>query len=208
MSGTVARAVVLLVGACVVACASRGLRIQQYILTSTVVEAAAPVPGASLDPMIGIGPIDVPVYLQRPEIVSRGADARLQVRAGERWGESLQSGIGRVLANDLARLVPSAQVFREPFPTASQPAFTVAVQVQRFEPVVDGAVELDTHWMLTEGAQRPQAAPALRLESIREPVADATTEARVAAMSRAIAQLAARIAADIRGVQAHRTATP
>ena len=165
-------------------------------------------PGASLDPMIGIGPIDVPVYLQRPEIVSRGADARLQVRAGERWGESLQAGIGRVLANDLARLVPSAQVFREPFPTASQPAFTVAVQVQRFEPVVDGAVELDTHWVLTEGAQRPQAAPALRLESIREPVADATTEARVAAMSRAIAQLADRIAADIRGVQAHRTATP
>ena len=208
MSGTGARTVVLLLGACVAACASRGLQIQQYILTSTAVEAAAPVPGVPLDPTIGIGPIDVPVYLQRPEIVVRGADARLKVRASERWGESLQAGIGRALANDLARLVPSAHVFREPFPTASQPAFTIAVQVQRFEPVVDGAVELDAHWMVTDGAQRLHAAPTLRLESIREPISDATTEARVTAMSRAIAQLAARIATEIRDMRADRTAIP
>jgi len=208
MSGIRARAVVLLLGACVAACASRGLWIQQYILTSTVVEAAAPVAGAPLDPMIGIGPIDVPVYLQRPEIVARGADGRLQMRAGDRWGESLQAGFGRALANDLARLVPSAQIFREPFPTPSDPAFAVSVQVQRFEPVVDGAVELDAHWMVRDGAQRPHAAPTLRLESIREPISNATTEARVAAMSRAIAQLAARIATEIRDGLAARTAIP
>lgn len=208
MSKTGVRAVMLLLGGCITACASRGLQIQQYILASTAVTVAAPVAGAPLDPMIGIGPIDVPAYLQRPEIVSRGADGRLQVRASERWGESLQAGIGRALANDLARLVPSAQVFREPFPTELQPAFTVALQVQRFEPVVDGTVELDAHWMVTYGAQRPHAAPTLRLESIREPISDATTEARVAAMSRAIAQLASQIAMEIRDGLAARTAIP
>ena len=160
--------------------------------------------GAPLDPRIGIGAVDVPTYLRRPEIVSMSADARLLVTASDRWGENLQAGIGRALAGDLARLVPTAQVFQEPFPTASQPAFAVALQVQRFEPVVDGAVELDAHWMLTDGAHR-HAAPTLRLESIREPISDATTEARIAAMSRAMAQLAARIATEIRAVLAART---
>jgi len=58
-------------------------------------------------------------------------------------------------------------------------------------------------------AHRSRTAPPLRLESIREPVADGTTEARVAAMSRAMGQLAARIAMEIRDVLASlRTTAP
>ncbi|HXK24452.1 MAG TPA: PqiC family protein [Myxococcota bacterium] len=204
------RVVMLLLAAGTAGCASRGLRVQEYILTSTPGDTAAPVPSASVDSVIGFGPIDVPSYLRRPEIVSRGPGARLQTRASERWGEDLEAGFRRALAGDLVEhLLPSARVILQPFPSASQPSYAVAIQIQRFEPVMDeGVVELDALWVLTRGAQPPLAATALRLESIREPVTDTTTEARVTAMSRAVEQLAARIATVVREALAQRSAAP
>lgn len=185
------RVALALVAAGALACASRVLQVREYILTAVSVGAVAAPSAAPV--VIGIGPIDLPTYLQRPEIVSRGVGARLEVRASERWGEDLQAGIQRALTSDLERLVPSARVLREPFPARSQPAYEVAVQIQRFEPSADGDVELDVCWTLTNGPQRQT--PLLRRESIREPVANATTEAKVAAMSLAVAQLASRIVA-------------
>lgn len=198
-----APAVLVLLAAGAMACAAGALQVREYILTAVSPDSAA-ARKAPVDGVIAIGPIDLPAYLQRPEIASRGPESRLKVRASERWGEDLQAGIQRSLAGDLQRLVPEAHVLREPFPSQSQAAYDVAIQIRCFESSEEGNVELDACWTLANGRQ-PQP-PLLRCESIREPVANATTEAQVSAMSRAVAQLASRIAKGIGDVadQSHR----
>jgi uncharacterized lipoprotein YmbA len=195
-------AALLLCGAALAGCASSGLRVDEYVLTAPAREAAASFPGVSPDPVIGVGPIDVPTYLRRPEIVVRGLDGRLELRPGERWGEDLSAGFARSLAAGLASFVPSSRVFIRPFPAAIRPDAVVGVQILRFAPVAGGPVELDLQWALDVGGR---ALPPQRV-SLREPVAEDTTPARVAAMSRAVEELAVRVAAQVRETFAARSA--
>jgi len=187
-------AALLLLATALAGCASRSLRVEEYILTVRTEAPAEPAPGAAADPVIGVGPIDVPGYLRRPEIVTRDADGSLDVRPSERWGEDLGGGFARALAGDLASLVPSSRVVVQPFPAPLRPDVVVAVQILRFEPVADGPVELDAQWVLEV---RGQALAPQRV-SLQEPVAEDTTPERVAAMGRAIEALASRIAGAIR----------
>jgi uncharacterized lipoprotein YmbA len=189
-----AGAALLVAAGALAGCASRSLRVEEYILTVRTEAAAEPAAGATRDPVIGVGPIDVPGYLRRPEIVMRGAEGSLDVRPSERWGEDLGGGFARALAGDLASLVPSSRVVVQPFPAPLRPDVVVAVQILRFEPTAGGPVELDAQWVLELGGR----ALAPRRVSLEEPVAADTTPERVAAMSRAIEALAARVAAQIR----------
>jgi len=193
----------LILGVQLLGCASRVLVVQEWILTPSAVETRAPVPGAPPDPVIGVGPVEVPSYLRRPEIVARAADGQVESDPGERWGESLDAGIARVLASDLKKQVPTARLYRHPFPVAARADYVVAVQIERFEPEVDGEVALDAAWSIerTPGSQGPSELPLQRI-SVREPVAEGGTAARVAAMSRAIGQMSDRIADGLRDLLA------
>lgn len=181
-------------------CASRGLQVQEYVLESAASADAAPAAGVPADPIIGVGPIDVPGYLRRPEIVSRRENGALETRAGERWGEDLASGVARALATALASRIPSNRVYVRPFPAAVRPDAVVGLQVLRFGPLAGGPVELDVQWMLD--ADGTTFAP--QRFALREPVAEDTTAGRVAAMSRALDALAARVATQLRNALATR----
>src|SRR5271154_6377412 len=76
-----------------------------YLLTPTA-DTAAPATGStqttSGDFVIGLGPIKLPPYLDRPEIVTRTAPNRLELSKEDRWGESIENGFTRAMERDLA----------------------------------------------------------------------------------------------------------
>ena len=76
-----------------------------YLLTPTA-DTAAPASAAAKsaggDFTIGLGPIKLPPYLDRPEIVTRMAPNRLELSKEDRWGESLQNGFTSAMERDLA----------------------------------------------------------------------------------------------------------
>ena len=82
-------AAVLLLGACASSPPS-----SFYLLTP--MSAAPAVRGSG--PIVGVGPVRLADYLDRPQIVSRAAPNRLQVSEVHRWGGSLQDNLLLVLA--------------------------------------------------------------------------------------------------------------
>jgi len=173
--------------------APRPDRSRYYVLTpaaETRPEAAAVTPARAL--ALGVGPVTIPDYLRRPEIATRVEAYRIERSATDYWAEPLETAIPRVLARDLAALVGPTRLVLHPWYTSARPDVQVAVDVQRFERTAGGDVELVARWTVTPLGGRGAARSG---ESrIAEP-AGGDMEAAVAAQSRALARLAAEIAA-------------
>jgi len=147
--------------------------------------------------IVGVGPVAIPQYLDRSEIVARAGAYQISPVPNARWGEPLQPNLARVLAEDLAVELGTGQVIVFPWFSAVQPACTVAVDVQRFEMQETGAVVLNARWTLRH--RRSPAVVVVRDATISEPADRRDAGAAAAAMSRAVARLSEEIAVAIRG---------
>lgn len=159
------------------------------------VEPEGPLQGAARTPplVLGVGPIEVVDYLERPELVTRRGRTSLALAELDRWGERFEVMLARVLRESLARLLATDAVIELPSDREMQPEQRLAVQILRFEADERGAVELEARWQLFgRSGDRP-----LRLE--RSVIAEAVEpgpgmEPVVAAMSRALARFARTLA--------------
>ena len=55
--------------------------------------------------MLGLGPIRMPDYLNRSQIVTRGANSEIQVDEFSRWSEPLSTSLLRIVATDVDSLL-------------------------------------------------------------------------------------------------------
>lgn len=158
----------------------------------------APVPPPAGEPplavTIGIGPITIPGYLDRLQLVTRLGDNELAVSEVDRWGEPLAGSIAGTLEANLAALLAGSSYVAYPWYASEAPDVAVAVDVRRFEADVAGTVVLDATWRLTRDSIQIDGARA-RIEEQSTAPAQA---AAVAAQSRALARLSSEIAAAVR----------
>jgi uncharacterized lipoprotein YmbA len=84
-----------------------------FALSSSLSSSSAPL-AANPELGLAVGPVDVPRYLDRPEIVSRDGSNRLTVADDHRWAGSLRSDIQRVVADELGRLLGTARIAAYP----------------------------------------------------------------------------------------------
>jgi uncharacterized lipoprotein YmbA len=173
---------------------------RHFVLTSIGESVAPAMPAApAQDPAqadaakgsVGLGPVTVPSYLERPEIVRRASEHELAPARSERWAEPLDRAVLRVLAQDLAQ-VTGRRVVAYPWKTTLAPACVVAVDVTRFEAVEGKRVELVADVDVTRPAD---GAPVRRHERIEVALAGTEGGAIAKAMSEAAVELARRIAA-------------
>jgi len=137
--------------------------------------------------------------LDRPQVVLRGADQRIILSEQQRWAEPLRSGISRIVAADLGRLLNSARVAALPNGAPHFDAdFRLTLHVQRLEAQVDRGVDLDLLWVL-QPRQGTEIIGRSQIHEVPETVAsDGAVAALVAAQRRALGRTAADIAAAIR----------
>lgn len=143
---------IALLALCVAGCA-RTPPAQYYLLTAPVAATAGKPDG----PRLGLGPVRLPEYLDRPQIVSFKSPTRLTLSNAHRWAEPLQQSFARALLAQLARALPAAQIVPFPWRGNDAPARQVAIDVQRFERGADGQLHLDVRWILQEGTAPPRA---------------------------------------------------
>ena len=155
--------------------------------------------------VIGIGPIVLPAYLERSEMVTRVAPNRLEFSPTERWAEPLRRDVGRVLAVDIDLLTGADQVLTFPWFGGGQPDYIVELTVQRFERTSDGTTQLVATWVLRDGLRRERLAG--DDTALHEAVTSADMESTAAAMSRLLGSLAQGVADAIRRVAATRGGT-
>jgi hypothetical protein len=54
---------------------------------------------------IGIGPVEIPAYLDRPQIVTRLSNNELNLAEFDKWAEPLRDNLIRVLAENISSLL-------------------------------------------------------------------------------------------------------
>jgi uncharacterized lipoprotein YmbA len=166
-----------------------------YTLTPQPPDRGEPAAGAATrqPPLnLALSPVQVPRYLDRPQLVTRTDANALELAEFDKWSEPLSDMIGRVLAEDLSRRVAGARVFLLPVRQAVPIDRIVDIQVMRFDADAAGLVTLHARWQaFSDGGRRLVVAEET---FVREPAAEPGKAAVVAAMSRALSRLAADVA--------------
>jgi uncharacterized protein len=167
----------------------------RYYTLSTVSEpAAAPRSGQGL--VIGLGPLTLPQYLDRPGIVTRAGAHRMRLGDFSQWAEPLEPLLTRIMAEDLYALTGTKDVI--PIPQRGDLPLdrVVEVDVARFDADEAGEVRLDARWRIYRGDGEALVASGRSLVA-EQGAAAPDYDAIVAAMSRAVGQLSGEIAAAI-----------
>ncbi|MFO1038828.1 MAG: ABC-type transport auxiliary lipoprotein family protein [Geminicoccaceae bacterium] len=111
-------------------------------------QAEAPLPSAPSKMLIGLGPVTVPAYLDRPSIVTRMGPNRLRVADFDQWGEPLDNMVPRVLGQDLRRHLDAREVVELPTRRDLVVDYGIEVDITRFDTDADGKVILDARWQI------------------------------------------------------------
>jgi uncharacterized protein len=147
---------------------------------------------------IGVGPVTLPRYVDRPQIVTRTSPYELKVAEFDRWAEALDTNFTRVLAENLSILLPTARVVMSPWPRAIPIDYQVTVDVTHFLSQVGGDSLLIADWTLFKG-EGQDALTSGRSRFSASPGGQ-DYAAIVAAMSQTVASLSCEIATAVRGV--------
>jgi uncharacterized protein len=152
-----------------------------------------PRPGQRVEralPPVTVRTVDVPKYLDRPQIVRYRNSVELATHDLERWGEGLDGMVTRVLVEDLSLRLPATQVTMAAGTLAAQAERSVAVDLARFDADPGGTAVIEARWTI----RRSGGAEPVRLERIAVPTKGDDPAALVSALSDGLAQLADRIA--------------
>jgi uncharacterized lipoprotein YmbA len=99
---------------------------------------------------IGLFPVQLPDFLKQRSMAVREGASEIYYRDNERWAESLDAGLARVLRE---RLSVTAQVLPYPFTMEEMRGYDVRVRVQDCEGTTDGqAVFSATYEIYAAGA--------------------------------------------------------
>jgi uncharacterized protein len=180
------------VGVCLlmlVGCASSVLS-RHYILSPLAGEAK--IQGQEPCISVGIGPVKLPEYLNRIQIVTRTTPNELTLSYSDLWAEPLTDSVPRTLADNLSRLICTKEVLFFPWRPSRAPDYRVDLEVIRMDGAVGGTVSLEVWWNIVQGADR--TVQVSRKATYSEATAGRGYDALVQAHSRALAALSRDIA--------------
>ena len=142
--------------------------------------------------IVGLLPVSVPGFLERPQLVAWTAPGEVRIDEFLRWAEPLDASAQRVLADDLARLLPTHDVIRAPWPRSMALRCRVRTELVRFGPQPGGEVSLSGRFVVLAG-QGERVFVSRDFELRRDP-GQADPGRTVEAMSVLLADLARQIA--------------
>jgi hypothetical protein len=161
-----------------------------FVLSPEPVDSMA---AASGGPLVAVGPVTLPDYLDRNVLVTRLGPNEVHPAASDWWAEPLADQVPAVLARNLAGRLGASKAVTYPWAGNLEPDVTVRVAFTQFEADEAGIAHLAAEWWVTAaGTERAGST------MIDEPASDATPDAKVAALSRLLGRLSDAIAAAAR----------
>ena len=191
----------LLLGALLAGC-STSPPTNFYLLSAHDFPAAT-----GFSPTVGVGPIEVPEYQNRKNMVLSRDGNKLEVASLNLWAEPVSAGVQRVLVLNLSGLLNTQEVSYFPWHPQRAPQYGVRVNVLQLEANEQQAL-LSAEWQVI----RPASGEPLqrRISRLQAPLAPGETPpAQVAATySALLLQLSEQIAAAISSDQARSAGVP
>lgn len=179
---------------------ARSTPIQYYQLSALRDDRAAAEFAVPKEATIGLGPVLLPEYLARPQIVSRTSANRLALADRERWAEPLAENLPRVLSEDLSALLGTDRILAYPWIRERKVDCQITVEVVQFEAGPNSTVNLIARWQVM-GKDGQVVVPEKR-SSFNLAATGTDQEAMVVALSQGIALLSREIASALPGLLA------
>lgn len=174
-------------------CAPVTLPTRFYVL-SPLPGSGAAAPGPIRDLAVGVGPIAIPAYLDRPQLVTRTAQDEVALADFDQWAEPLRNAVSRILAENLAARLPTERVTTFPWRGSRSVQYQVAAEILRFEGTPAGDVVLRARWRLLDTRGRELV---VRTSAVTEAADGPGYAPMAAALSRALASLSDEMATAI-----------
>lgn len=127
-------------------CAGGRIQDQFYLLEPTASASISPLTALRPNPRVGLAPVRIPGYLDRPQIVRALEGHRYELAEAHRWAERLDENIERVILADLSTLLPTDRMVLHP--SAREPMLDalLGLQVQAFHSDDKGMAYLSALW--------------------------------------------------------------
>ena len=169
-----------------------------YYTLNTLPEMQQEIPAAVMDDTIaiGVGPVEFPKFLDRPQIVTRKSQNQIEVSEFHRWAGSFPGDFSRVLAKNISILLPTDRVAVYPWGEQFSPTYQIKLEVEQFDGQLGEGVVLDVTWVVTD--QEATNKLVVRKSRIEEAALDETYEALVEAKSNGLATLSRTIVEELR----------
>ena len=148
---------------------------------------------------VGVGPVNVPSYLDRPQIVVRGLDHQLVLSEFNRWVEPLTDSISRVIVVHLSNSLESTRVYKIPRRNKTIPLeFRIEIDIARFDGMLGGDALLVARWTLYDQKNTPLVT---KVSIITEASGGEGFDLLIAAQNRTLQNISREIAAAIKKYQ-------
>jgi uncharacterized lipoprotein YmbA len=155
-------------------------------------------PSPGPEAALGVFPTRIAAYLDRPQMVTFQGENAVALDEYARWAEPLGSGITRVLAQELASLVPTWRVVPQPWDPTIPLRARLIVDVTALGWNQKGEVRLEASWVVLDA--RGETPLARGRSVLRREAAGKGTDAAVAATSALVGDMAREIAQAVRAL--------
>jgi uncharacterized protein len=168
-----------------------------------------PLPAAELQPdsaadgkigqglVIGLGPITLPAYLDRDDVVTRISPTELSYSDTDHWAGPLAAMVADVLQNNLSALLPGARIVPYPWVSSSSLRYQIEVNVLQFESDADRNAHLVARWTVinTKTSHRTK----LKETVLEQRAAPGDASSATKALNRTLGDLSRAIANELQG---------
>ncbi len=168
-----------------------------YTLSSLRTSSAAKPASQDGALAVGVGPITLPQYLDRPQIVTRSSPNRMGLAEFNKWAEPMSDIFSRVMTENLSILIGSQNVVSLPRRRLVPLDYQVEIEVSQFDTEETGRTVLAARWSLFgKDSEKPLLT---RNSVITDNAANAQSyDSVVASMSRTVEALSREIAEAIK----------
>lgn len=167
----------------------------QFYMLSEHVSNSEPTNGKPI--RLGVGPVFLPAYLDRPQVVMRKDGNQMTVADFDQWVEPLEITFQRVLTENLSKQLATDQIMSLPSGRDLSLDHQLEIEVIRFDTDEAGKAVLDARWWIFDG-RGDRLQDSGRSVALKQATAAKDYGAIAEAMSHCLGALSVEIAAALR----------
>jgi uncharacterized lipoprotein YmbA len=152
---------------------------------------------------IGVGPVQIPRLLTRPQIISRKNSNEINMAELHQWGGSLREEIIQVMTDNLSVLLKTDLIEQYPWKFVFKPHYQVRINIEQLDGKIGKNVTLKARWRLLKNNKELLSKRAF----INTPAQGKTYGDYVKAQSKALETFSRQIADKIKQLKNMRSVT-
>lgn len=172
---------------------------QFYLLNAdSGVAGNARVPATTQGPVIGLGPIRIPEYLNRPQMIVAISENQYRLSEDHRWAERLDQNISLALFKALPRQLGTDRIVRYPWSQRQVVDYQVGIDILEFNVDASGQSRLIAQWFV----KRKDKPIIDKRSGYQFPASSTDHEVMVKAQSQCLSKLGQEISETLRQLMA------